>query len=454
MDNKTPIKILEALHDLYDQKPTAILSTHELADILKISIKEAQGALIYLKEKDWINSYQKTDDWYQKINAYGIDELQRINSSSKKLASHQTQTHSLDMEVQNDNFQGIMKVFISHKFVKEDQKLALVLQKMLREKDINGYLAERIKEYDLLIRDKIRQEIENSDYVIGIITNESKSSASLNQELGYALAANIPVVLLVEKGVPYGVLTHGKETEEFTRENFTKNCNNVLDYILEKGPRKKITREDITDLIANVYRPCYNQMINIYNSRKFIHRIPENKWIELEPFWRLKTEPEMKEIFEKYTEEREKWSKLWIEFANAFQNQQHALGTIVAKAFDKAGLIKDKNSHIFLDDRSSMESRNWIQAFDQVIFDTSTNDPEALYQNLLNYSIQTKNGHQRWLEKWWNENNGLFSNLLEIIPELKRNFSCSVTKQQLDEQREILKESIEKLTLALEQKLV
>jgi len=258
---------------------------------------------------------------------------------------------------------------------------------------------------------------------------------------------------LVEKGITHGVLTHGKETEEFTRENFSKNCNNLLAYILEKGPRKKITTE-IDDLIANVYRPCYNQMINVYNSREFIHTIPENKWLELEPFWRLKTEPEMKEHFEKYTNEREKWSKLWVEFANAIQNQNHNLGDTVVKAFDKAGLMRGEKSYIYLDDRSSMETRNWIQAFDQVIFDTSTNDPEALYQNLLNYAIQTKNGHQRWLEKWWNENNGLFSNLLEVIPELKRNFTCSVTKQQLDEQREMLKDSTEKLTLALEQKFM
>ena len=206
-------------------------------------------------------------------------------------------------------------------------------------------------------------------------------------------------------------------------------------------------------LMDNVYRPCYNQMINDFNTRQFIHRIPDNKWIELEAFWRLKTESEMKLLFEKYTEEREKWSKMLLEFENAIQAQRHKLGDIVTKAFDNAGLIEGVNNYIKFDEKSSMEAGNWIQAFDQVIFDSNIQSGEQLYKILLDYSVKTRNGHHKWLENWWNDNNGLFTNIIQVIPKLIKNFNCSVTKRQMDDQREILKKSIEELTLVLEERL-
>jgi len=53
MDNKTPIKLLEVLYDLYGKNPTGVLSTRELANKLKISTIEAQGGCIYLIEKNY-----------------------------------------------------------------------------------------------------------------------------------------------------------------------------------------------------------------------------------------------------------------------------------------------------------------------------------------------------------------------------------------------------------------
>lgn len=143
------------------------------------------------------------------------------------------------IELTRDSFQGIMKVFISHKFENENQQLARVLRKVLRDKKIEGYLAENTKEYELLIGDKIRKAIDNSDFVVGIITKESEQSSSVNQELGYAFGRGIPVVIMIEKDVSPGVLTHGRETEEFTRQNFDKHCYNVVEYVLEKGVTKR-----------------------------------------------------------------------------------------------------------------------------------------------------------------------------------------------------------------------
>lgn len=174
------------------------------------------------------------------------------------------------LEIPKDNFKGLLRTFISHKFEKENQKLALTLRNILRAKNVEGYLAESKKEYELLIGEKIRKEIERSDYVIGIITTESEKSSSVNQELGYALGLNKPIVIMIEKNVPHGVLTHGRETEEFIRENFEKSCINVSEYILEKGTPTKIkfvSDSEEFDIILDKFTENGNHLVGIRNAK-------------------------------------------------------------------------------------------------------------------------------------------------------------------------------------------
>lgn len=391
------------------------------------------------------------------------DDKKRMHNIIKELMpnfpnnSNKNQTPSIKktnvLQIPKDSFQGIMKVFISHKFVKEDQELALLLRNTLREKDIDGYLAESEKEYELLLSEKIRKRIENHDYVVGIITKQSENSSSVNQELGYALGFGIPVLLLVEENVKHGVLTHGREIEEFTRSNFKEHCEYIREYILERGKKKRLSDQEKVQLIQNVYEPCYNQLKNEYDRSEFIATIPSNPWKDkVSHAWKLKTESEIRQLFEKYSNELKKWHELWIGFANAFQEQQHKLGKIVAKAFDAAGMLHG-NDHVQLDEKTTMEPRMWLHAFNQVIFDPEIKSAEELYHILLDYAQKTKNGHAKWIEEWWKSNNGFYSNLLELLPELTNNFKCSITKKQLDEQRNVIKKCIEELTSGLEDKL-
>jgi hypothetical protein len=133
----------------------------------------------------------------------------------------------------------MIKVFISHTFDEENKELAIKLQQSLIKSGVDGYLAEKQKEYDLLIRDKIKSEIERSDHLIAIITNSSKNSASVNQELGYALREGINPIIMLEKNSIQGVLTMGIESEEFTMDSFNDACISVLNHIVKKGTRKK-----------------------------------------------------------------------------------------------------------------------------------------------------------------------------------------------------------------------
>jgi len=133
-----------------------------------------------------------------------------------------------------------MNIFISH-HIGKDEKLALILQYSLKKRGIKGFIAERKQEYELLIIDKIKNEIKNSSYFVAIITKHGLTSASVHEEIGYAIGFDIPVILMVEESVDeQGVLIHGKESYYFERRFFETESDEISKYILSKGiPKKK-----------------------------------------------------------------------------------------------------------------------------------------------------------------------------------------------------------------------
>ena len=70
-----------------------------------------------------------------------------------------------------------MRVFISHAFGgKDDPYLAHTLREYLGAAGIDGYLAEEVKRYDLLIHDKMRQAIDESGCLVAVITRAAHRS--------------------------------------------------------------------------------------------------------------------------------------------------------------------------------------------------------------------------------------------------------------------------------------
>ena len=125
-----------------------------------------------------------------------------------------------------------MRVFISHAFGGDDEELAGTLKDDLEEAGVGGYLAEKTQRYDLLISDKIRREIEESDWLVAVITKRGQASASVHEEIGYALGKGIEVALMVEEGVREGgVLVHGREPEIFRRPEFGIHSRRVARFI-------------------------------------------------------------------------------------------------------------------------------------------------------------------------------------------------------------------------------
>ena len=450
MNKETPKQILEILFRLYGKSPTAVLPTYKIAEMLKISMEEAQGGCIYLKEKDWIKSFQRFDDqWVQKINANGIDELNKIHSSFSHI--HLDSSDGLEMEIQNDDFEGIMKVFISHKFVKEDQKYSLNLQEMLREKQIRGYLAERKRNYELLITDKIKNEIIESDFVVGIVTKNSQNSASVNQELGFALGKEIPVILLVEKGIVAGVLTHGRETEEFTEETLIKSCNNVIDYLLEKGPRKKQQFND-NEIIESTYRPLYNSIIKIQNDKFFMTNKLESPWKNLDEFSKFKIDKKMNSKLNQLHDEIMKWNMMGRQLEREFSQKQHDLGEIFKECFLEFEFFE--NNMIKLSNNSWQKPQFFVDEFKEILLFENIESSKDLYDKMYAHSIQRDDDYHKIL-KHWKQRTGfrLFDSIFERLSEARNFYKSEFIDVDLLERKNSIKTKAKEIQTMLEIKL-
>ena len=130
-----------------------------------------------------------------------------------------------------------MRVFISHAFGGGDEDLAGTLKKDLAAAGLDGYMAEKEQRYDLFIGDKIRQEIGESDWLVAIITKRGHASASVHEEIGYALGRGTKVALMVEKGVDRGgVLVYGREPEVFVTHKFGAHSKKMAEFI-RSSPR-------------------------------------------------------------------------------------------------------------------------------------------------------------------------------------------------------------------------
>ena len=123
-----------------------------------------------------------------------------------------------------------MQVFVSHSF--KDEKFAKKLRDVLLPFDIDAILAQENPRFDKNLRDKIIQDLKSSMFVIGIITQNSNESISVQQELGFAQGTGIPIIVMRKKDVKFpGALIDGLEYAEFTDSTFEKSCSGLIHFI-------------------------------------------------------------------------------------------------------------------------------------------------------------------------------------------------------------------------------
>ena len=151
-----------------------------------------------------------------------------------------------------------IKVFISYS--QNDTGFATTLKSILEESSkIDAFVFEQNIRYGMQIDKKITNEIDQSDYLIAIITQNTQGSASVNQELGYAQGCGIDKITMVEEKAKKGVLTYGTECSEFSKINFENKCIDIKKHILNNGP--KFTRDKKLVAESAYYRHEIEQIV-------------------------------------------------------------------------------------------------------------------------------------------------------------------------------------------------
>ena len=347
-----------------------------------------------------------------------------------------------------------MQVFISHTFKSEDQILAENLKEILSEKGIEGYIAEKEKQYTILISEKIQRRIKESDHLVAIITTDALASASVNQELGYAIREGIdPIIMLEEEVKKMGVFTYGREPEEFTRENFKQSCNNVRDFLIGLGPRTKTSDNDMEYLRDNVYAPIFNKVANIFSNPVNRRKPPEDFLSKLSAVEKLKLESDVEEILQNYKHTRDEWENLFHTLNEDFEIQERKLTPIVSKIFSEEGMLNQSNS-IILTSNTTMTVKEWLHAFSWVITETRIKNADEFYECLLAYSKETGIGHERWLKKFREEHPTLYPKIFEVLPELRTNFNTEFSNEKWEEIKKITFKLLGELQEKLKKKLV
>ncbi|HCJ67292.1 MAG TPA: hypothetical protein DHV62_08230 [Elusimicrobia bacterium] len=90
------------------------------------------------------------------------------------------------------------KVFVSHSV--RDQGLVIALSNLLSKFGVEVTVAEWYLVPGESIAKKVFGQIEKSDCVVGLFTQNGMRSNWVQQEIGYALKAKKPLIPLVEKG--------------------------------------------------------------------------------------------------------------------------------------------------------------------------------------------------------------------------------------------------------------
>lgn len=388
--------------------------------------------------------------WHKiKVSEF-VDELSLIKESTESSNNKQSDEKPLEFDVSHEDHTGKIKVFISHKFVESDQKLAETLQNSLNERGIYGYLAERKKEYDLGWDEKIKQDIESSDYLIAILTQNSLYAPSVHQEIGYAKGVRVPVRILAEGEEVKGVLAQGRDSEIFSRQDFGKYLDNIIKDVIKNGIRKKLTDKQKEELHENVYVPCYNQMMNVYERGEFIMVKPENPWETVSKALRLKTESDVKELFEEYTKELRIWNILFTERESEFTQNLHNILESVSYAFKHEKL--SVNGSVQLDGSNTMAVYDWIREYRYVLFDSRIKNANQLHDRLLEFAQTTQNNHERWLNRF-SEKTDLYRTLMKILPDIIKDNDIRICDGPMTLETQKIQEIVEKLIKLLEEKL-
>lgn len=134
-----------------------------------------------------------------------------------------------------------MRAFISYSF--HDKEIKNRLKKILESDSIKCYDAAHDEDYGNSLPGKLSSNIDNSDVLIVILTQNSSSSSTVGQEIGYAKKAGKRIIPLIESGISLPVMLQGSEYSTYTLSTLDSACRKISRFILEKFSSNSI--EDV-----------------------------------------------------------------------------------------------------------------------------------------------------------------------------------------------------------------
>lgn len=138
------------------------------------------------------------------------------------------------------------KVFISHSL--SDLTLVSQFKYCLEHNKVGVYLAELDPQPGQDLSDKVKEAIQQSDYLLALLTADGLRSQWVSYEIAHAEAKGKPVMPIVEEGMPVPGFLAGKEYIPLDRRFPERTLIKATDFLI----KKKAEKESRDNLIAGL----------------------------------------------------------------------------------------------------------------------------------------------------------------------------------------------------------
>jgi TIR domain len=119
----------------------------------------------------------------------------------------------------------------------DDDNVAQLNNSLSRLENVEVYIPNWIVVEDKNMGYKVKEGLDSSRVVIVFITFNSTNTVWINQQIGYAFAKNIPVILIVEKGIDVKGFLEGSDFITYQRGNFKHNIYQVISKLRTMFPQ-------------------------------------------------------------------------------------------------------------------------------------------------------------------------------------------------------------------------
>ena len=136
------------------------------------------------------------------------------------------------------------RVFISHSA--QDQGLVISLANLLSKFEVEVFVAEWYFTPGERLDEKVLEQIKKSDCIVALLTRNGMRSSWVQQEIGFSLQRDKPVIPIVERGIEPKDLAalQGREYIEYDRYQYQQALSKLSTYVkslkLKKEEKEKV----------------------------------------------------------------------------------------------------------------------------------------------------------------------------------------------------------------------